>query len=140
MAAVDLNDVRQVVEERVNTELASSPAIPVVFNNVPYSPSDSKWVQCLVNFGSNTYITLGGTSGSANMIDGIVVLNIFSEIGLGAGDNLEIATRLRNLFNRVIVSGIYFDAANGPDMQETSSPANYFQSQIRITFETVESL
>ena len=58
----------------------------------------------------------------------------------GAGANLEVASRLRNLFNRVITSGVYFDAANGPDIQETSSPPNYFQSQIRITFETVESL
>ena len=140
MAAVVLNDVRQVIEERVTAELKKAPTIPVVFNNVPYTPTKNTWVQCLVNFGSNTYLTLGGTTGSANMIDGIVVLNIFSEIGLGAGANLEVASRLRNLFNRVITSGVYFDAANGPDIQETSSPQNYFQSQIRITFETVEEL
>ena len=140
MAAIVLNALRQVIEERVNAELKKAPVIPVVFNNVPYTPTKELWVQCLVNFGSNTYLTLGGTTGSANMIDGIVVLNIFSEIGMGAGANLEVASRLRNLFNRVITSGVYFDAANGPDIQETSSPPNYFQSQIRITFETVESL
>ncbi len=140
MAAIVLNDVRQVIEERVNAELKKAPVIPVVFNNVPYTATKNSWVQCLINFGSNSYLTLGGTTGSANLIDGIVVLNVFTEIGLGAGENLEIATRLRNLFNRVIVSGVYFDAANGPDIQETSSPQNYFQSQIRITFETVEEL
>tara|TARA_R100000458_G_C8252287_1_gene228992 strand:- start:546 stop:968 length:423 start_codon:yes stop_codon:yes gene_type:complete len=140
VAAIVLNDVRQVIEERVNAELKKAPVIPVVFNNVPYTATKNSWVQCLINFGSNSYLTLGGTTGSANLIDGIVVLNVFTEIGLGAGENLEIATRLRNLFNRVIVSGVYFDAANGPDIQETSSPQNYFQSQIRITFETVEEL
>ena len=140
MAAIVLNDVRQVIEERVNAELKKAPVIPVVFNNVPYTVTKKSWVQCLINFGSNTYLTLGGTSSSANLVDGIVVLNVFTEIGLGAGENLEIASRLRNLFNRVIVSGVYFDAANGPDMQETSLPQNYFQSQIRITFETVEEL
>lgn len=140
MAAIVLNDVRQVIEERVNAELKKAPVIPVVFNNVPYTATKNSWVQCLINFGSNSYLTLGGTTGSANLIDGIVVLNVFTEIGLGAGENLEIASRLRNLFNRVIVSGVYFDAANGPDIQETSSPQNYFQSQIRITFETVEEL
>jgi len=140
VAAIVLNDVRQVIEERVNAELKKAPVIPVVFNNVPYTATKNSWVQCLINFGSNSYLTLGGTTGSANLIDGIVVLNVFTEIGLGAGENLEIASRLRNLFNRVIVSGVYFDAANGPDIQETSSPQNYFQSQIRITFETVEEL
>ena len=34
MAATDLNTVRQTIESRLTTELASSPAISVVFNNV----------------------------------------------------------------------------------------------------------
>jgi len=140
MAAIDLNDVRQTIEERVNAELKKAPVVPVLFNNVPYTPSADSWVQCLVNFGANNYLTLGGTTGSANMIDGVVVFNIFSPIGTGSGENIEIATRLRDLFNRVIVSGLYFDAAAGPDIQPVSSPQNYFQSQIRITFETVEQL
>ena len=140
MAAIELNDIRQTIEERVVAELRKAPVIPVVFNNVPYTATDSSWVQCLVNFGSNDYISLGGTTGSANLITGIVVLNIFSEIALGSGANFELATRVRILFNRVIVSGIYFDAPAGPDIQPASTPENYFQSQIRITFETVESL
>ena len=34
MAAIDLNTVRATIEARVATELASSPAIPVVFHNM----------------------------------------------------------------------------------------------------------
>ena len=36
MAATDLNTVRSTIEARVATELASSPAIPVVFNNMTF--------------------------------------------------------------------------------------------------------
>ena len=37
MAAVDLNTVRSTIEARLAKELASSPAIPVVFNNISFS-------------------------------------------------------------------------------------------------------
>ena len=37
MAAIDLNTVRSTIEGRLATELASSPAIPVVFNNMAFS-------------------------------------------------------------------------------------------------------
>ena len=36
MAATDLNTVRSTIEARLATELASSPAIPVVFNNMTF--------------------------------------------------------------------------------------------------------
>ena len=38
MAAIDLNTVRSTIEGRLATELASSPAIPVVFNNIGWRP------------------------------------------------------------------------------------------------------
>ena len=36
MAAVNLNTVRSTIEGRLATELASSPVIPVVFNNMSF--------------------------------------------------------------------------------------------------------
>ena len=39
MAATDLNTVRATIEGRLATELANSPAIPVVFSNMPYNLS-----------------------------------------------------------------------------------------------------
>ncbi len=48
MAAADINSVRATIEGRLATELANSPAIPVVFHNMPYTPTpNSSWVQCL---------------------------------------------------------------------------------------------
>ena len=140
MAAVDLNTVRATVESRLATELASSPAIPVVFNNVSYSPTpNSSWVQCLLSFGANEYLSQGLTTDSQNRIVGIIVVNIFTPAGVGAGANYTIGTRIRDLYNRVIVSGVYFDAPIGPEVV-SASPEGYFQTQVRVTFEFIEEL
>ena len=140
MAATDLNTVRSTIETRLATELASSPAIPVVFNNMTFdSTAEDTFVQCITSFGQNSYITQGGTTDSDNLINGLVLLNVFTEEGLGAGSNLTICKRLRDLYNRITVSSVIFDAPIGPEIL-TSSPQGKFQTQIRITFTIYEDL
>ena len=140
MAATDLNTVRSTIEARLATELASSPAIPVVFNNMSFdSTTEDTFVQCITSFGANSYITQGGTSDSDNLINGLVLLNVFTEEGLGAGSNLTICKRLRDLYNRITVSSVIFDAPIGPEILN-SSPEGKFQTQIRITFTIYEDL
>tara|TARA_R100001510_G_scaffold382_1_gene306 strand:- start:7 stop:429 length:423 start_codon:yes stop_codon:yes gene_type:complete len=140
MAATDLNTVRSTIEARLATELASSPAIPVVFNNMTFdSTAEDTFVQCITSFGANSYITQGGTTDSDNLINGLVLLNVFTEEGLGAGSNLTICKRLRDLYNRITVSSVIFDAPIGPEIL-TSSPQGKFQTQIRITFTIYEDL
>ena len=140
MAATDLNTVRSTIEARLATDLASSPAIPVVFNNMTFdSTAEDTFVQCITSFGANSYITQGGTSDSDNLINGLVLLNVFTEEGLGAGSNLTICKRLRDLYNRITVSSVIFDAPIGPEIL-TSSPEGKFQTQIRITFTIYEDL
>ena len=140
MAATDLNTVRSTIEARLATELASSPAIPVVFNNMTFdSTAEDTFVQCVTSFGNNTYLTQGGASDSSNQIDGLVLLNVFTEEGLGAGSNFTICKRLRDLCNRITVSSVIFDAPIGPEIL-TSSPEGKFQTQIRITFTIYEDL
>ena len=140
MAATDLNTVRSTIEARLATELASSPAIPVVFNNMTFdSTAEDTFVQCITSFGENSYITQGGTTDSDNLINGLVLLNVFTEEGLGAGSNLTICKRLRDLYNRITVSSVIFDAPIGPEIL-SSSPEGKFQTQIRITFSIYEDL
>ena len=140
MAATDLNTVRSTIEARLATELASSPAIPVVFNNMTFdSTAEDTFVQCITSFGAHTYITQGGTTDSDNLINGLVLLNVFTEEGLGAGSNLTICKRIRDLYNRITVSSVIFDAPIGPEIL-TSSPQGKFQTQIRITFSIYEDL
>lgn len=141
MAAANLNTVRSTIEARLATELALAPIIPVVFHNQPYTPTPgTSWVQCLVSFGSNNYLTLGGTTGSSNSIIGVIVINVFTPKGVGPGANYTIAKRIRDLYNRVIVSGVHFDPPTGPEVLASPAPEGYFQSQVRMTFETFEDL
>ena len=140
MAATDLNTVRSIIEARLATELASSPAIPVVFNNMAFdSTTEDTFVQCVTSFGSNEYLTQGDTSNAFNNVVGLVLINVFTEEGLGAGSNFTICKRIRDLYNRVTVSNVIFDAPVGPEIF-TSSPEGKFQTQIRITFNIYEDL
>nr|BAR22160.1 hypothetical protein [uncultured Mediterranean phage uvMED] len=140
MAAIDLNTVRSTIEARLATELASSPAIPVVFNNMAFdSTTEDTFVQCQTSFGSGSYLTMGGSANSTNSVVGLVLLNIFTEEGIGSGANLVIGKRLRDLYNNITVSNVIFDSPIGPEIL-TSSPEGKFQTQIRITFEIYEDL
>ena len=140
MAATDLNTVRSTIEARLATELASSPVIPVVFNNMTFdSTAEDTFVQCITSFGAGEYLTMGGTTDSDNNVVGLVLLKVFTEEGLGAGANFTICKRLRDLYNRVTVSNVIFDSPVGPEIL-ASSPEGKFQTQIRITFNIYEDL
>ena len=140
MAATDLNTVRSTIEARLATELASSPAIPVVFNNMTFdSTTEDTFVQCQTSFGSGSYLTMGGSADSTNSLVGLILLNIFTAEGIGAGANYVIGKRLRDLYNNITVSSVIFDSPIGPEVL-TSSQEGKFQTQIRITFEIYEDL
>jgi len=140
MAAVDLNTVRSTIEARLATELASSPAIPVVFNNMTFdSTAEDTFVQCVTSFGTGSYLTMGGSANSTNSLVGLILLNVFTEEGLGAGSNFLIGKRLRDLYNNITVSNVIFDSPIGPEIL-ASSPEGKFQTQLRITFEIYEDL
>ena len=140
MAAINLNTVRAAIEGRIATELASSPAIPVVFHNMSYDSSAvTTFVQCLTTFGESNYLTLGSASGT-NQVNGIVVLNIFTPQGIGSGDNYTIGKRLRDLYNRITVSDVIFDSPIGPEVIDSPTPEGQFQTQLRMTFEIYEEL
>jgi hypothetical protein len=133
MAAADLNSIRATIEGRLATELAKAPPTPVVFHNMAYEPTpNSSWVQCLTSFGAGEYLGQGLTSDSQNRIVGLVLINIFTPQGAGPGANYVLGKRVRDLYNRVIVSGVFFDASPAPE--------GYFQTQVRVTFESIEEL
>ena len=140
MDATDLNAVRSTIEARLATELASSPAIPVVFNNMSFdSTTEDTFVQCITSFGANEYLTQGDSSTATNNIVGLVILNVFTEENIGAGSNYTICKRLRDLYNRITLSNVIFDAPVGPEIL-VSAPQGKFQTQIRITFNIYEDL
>ena len=143
MAATDLNTVRATIEKRLNDEFRIGPSIPLVFNNVPFDASSvDQYIQCITSFGASEYLTQqapNSATTATNLVVGLTTFNIYTEQGLGAGANFDIAERLRNLFNRITVSDVRFDPPIGPEVLE-SSPEGKFQTQVRITFELYEAL
>jgi hypothetical protein len=130
------NDIRAAIEGRIATQMALSPAYPVSYQNVPFSPpNNAPWVQVSIRFGDNNYATLLGPSTGFNRQTGTLVLNVFTPQGQGAAANYTIAERLKDLFDRVKLSSIIFDAASGPTQVTPASPEPYFQTQVTITFE-----
>ena len=129
------NDIRAAIEARVATEMAESPSYQVSFENVPFTPpNNSSWVKVQVRFGANNYATLIGPSSGSNRQTGVVVISVFSPIGVGTGANFTIAERLKDLFDRKTVSQIVFDAAEGPTFPAQASPEAFFQTELAITF------
>tara|TARA_Y100001973_G_C5189714_1_gene330162 strand:+ start:1557 stop:1982 length:426 start_codon:yes stop_codon:yes gene_type:complete len=141
MAAANLNTIRSTIESRLQSELKDGRPIPVIFHNLSYTPpSNSAWCQCLVSFGTSSYQTLGGATDSTNSLTGTIAVNIFTPKGKGSGENFKIAKRIRDLYNRIIVSGVSFDPPIGPQVLEVSLPEGYFQTQIRVSFDVYEDL
>ena len=143
MAATDLNTVRATIEKRLNDEFRIGPSIPLVFNNVPFDASSvDQYIQCITSFGASEYLTQqapNSATTATNLVVGLIIFNIYTKQGVGAGENFAIAKRLRNLFNRITVSDVRFDPPVGPEILQ-STPEGKFQTQIRITFELYETL
>lgn len=141
MGVVNRNTIRAVVESRLATELSQAPVLPVVFHNMAYEPTPgSSWIQCLTSFGASEYLGHGLATSGYNRIFGQIVINVFTPKGTGPGANYVIGKRVRDLYNRVIVSGVFFDASIGPEVLASPAPEGYFQTQVRVTFESIEEL
>lgn len=141
MAALNLNTVRQSIEEKLIAELNTTPPVKMVFGNQPFQPvAGTGFVQCLIEFTAADYITLGGTTGSTNSQEGIITFNIFTKIGVGLGNNLTLAKRIRDLYNRVKLNGIFFEPSTGPAVIENAAPEGFVQSVMSIPFTTYEDL
>ncbi len=140
MAATDLNTVRSTIETRLRDEFRTGRPVPVVFNNVPFDSSTvDTFIQCAVNFGDSSYETQGSSTNATIILSGLIVLNVYTKQGVGSGENFTICKRIRDLYNRMTVSDVIFDAPVGPEVSE-SNPEGKFQTQMRITFEIYETL
>jgi hypothetical protein len=147
---MSLNTVRSAIEGRIATEFANAPVIQVSYGNVPFTPpNNSSFIQVFVGFGDQRYITLTSPASGINAVNGAITANIFTPRGAGAGANLTIAQRFVDLFSRLYLSNIRFDAANGPSAVEasvnetgisaqTALAASFYQSQVTISFEAFE--
>jgi len=132
------NDVRAAIESRIATEMALAPSYPVAYPNVPFTPPNNlPWLQVSLLFGDNNYLTLVGPTDGHNQQNGVLIVNIFTPVGVGAAANYTIAERIKDLFDRqTIADQVTFDPASGPNVVTPSEPdAAYFQTRLSISFE-----
>lgn len=147
---MSLNTVRSAIEGRVATEFAAAPAVQVTYGNLPFTPpNNASFIQIFVGFGDQRYLTLLAPVNGINAVNGAITANIFTPRGAGPGANLTLAQRFINLFSRLYLSNIRFDAANGPSTveasvnetgisAETALAASFYQSQVTISFQAYE--
>lgn len=141
---MSLNSLRAAIEGRIATEFAASPALQVAYQNVPFTPpNNASWIQTSILWGDSAYLTIlttatRGTGDGFDRRNGTLVFNIFSSRGAGPGANLTIAQRCIDLFSRLQLQNIKFDAANGPRSIEPPAPEGFYQTQVTITFEAYE--
>ena len=88
-----------------------------------------------ITFGDNRPATLIAPTDGFNLQTGTLTVNVFSPVGRGPGPNFTIAERVKDLFDRVIVSSVRFDLVSGPREISSATPESYFQTQLTATFE-----
>jgi len=141
---MSLNSLRALIENRIATEFASSPALQVAYENVPFTPpNNASWVQCFITWGDNAYLTIltesdRGTGDGFNRRNGVLTFNVFSPRGQGPGAGLTIAERCIDSFERLKLENIIFDPANGPRASTPAAPEGFYQTQVTISFEAFE--
>jgi len=141
---MSLNTVRSHIESRIATEFAAAPVLQVAYQNVPFTPpNNASWIQASIIWGDSAYMTIlttstRGTGAGFDRRNGTLVFNIFAPRGAGPGAGLTIAQRCIDLFSRLQLENIKFDAANGPRTIEPSVPEGFSQTQVAITFEAFE--
>lgn len=130
------NDIRAVIEKRIAAEMTNYPIYQVAYANTSFTPpNDEPWLDVQINFGDNNYFTLQAPATGTNRQSGVLVVDIFSRVGVGTATSYTIAERIKDLFDRQTVDSIIFDAATGPNQITSGLSESFFQVQVSISFD-----
>lgn len=122
------NTIRRTIETAIAAEFTD---VPVFFGNQQTTPpNNAPWLWCAINFGDSSYQSLDGL----DFVDGVAQCNVFTPIAAGTGSALMLGDRLKALFNRVTVSGVYFRPANGPRAVAQQDTAAWYQIAVSVQF------
>ena len=141
---MSLNTLRSYIENRIATEFANAPALQVSYENVAFTPpNNASWIQTFIVWGDSAYATIlttssRGTGDGFDRRNGVLTFNVFTPRGEGPGAGLTVAQRCIDLFSRLKLENIIFDAANGPRTSTPAAPEGFHQSQVTIGFTAFE--
>lgn len=124
--------IRAAVENPLLTAFgALSPAVPVYFDNITATPSNTttEYVRVNVTFGITNEPTL---TSSVDTARGAVVIRVFTEKGRGPARNQQLITTAVNTLETInnstkSTSGVYFKVGsiNGPTFSSTDNAPHF---------------
>jgi hypothetical protein len=125
-----LDTARAAIEGRIQTLWALSDNTTIAWPNQPTSPpATGTWIQPTILWGDGFIQTKNGR----NTIAGLLNINVYGEPGKGWGPVSQTGDSVRDLVNRVEVSGVRFGAPSGP--RPVPSPdLKWVQANVRIPF------
>ena len=128
---------RATIEGRLKTNMASGSGTAIAWPNVPFEPPDKleSFIESVILWGEGSGITKNGR----NTLVGVLNINVFSIAGRGFGPLNTIADEIRDIFNRVEVSGVRFGIPTAAN-PATSDKTKWVQGNISIPFTVDEVL
>lgn len=120
---------------RFKTEWADR--TPVAWPNVVSTPPEAgPWVRFDIVWGDAEATTMGPAGKMRNTIPGVVFVNVFAAPGKGRGVLNDTADDVRDVFNRLEVSGVRFNVPSGPE--PVRGDPEWEQAVVRIPFSVDE--
>ncbi len=117
------------IESRFATEFASlRPGVPIDNDNVTFRPSAVPWVRISVSPGGSVAASVGA---SHYRDSGIVFVQIFTELGQGAGTAQAIADDVVSIFRGISVTALSF---LDPVAERIGPNENNYQMNVRIPY------
>ena len=129
-----LDTARVTIEGRIKTLWEAGEDTPILWPNDPAAPPESgTWIQPTILWGDGFVQTKNGR----NQIIGVLSINVFGDAGKGTGALNQAADSVRDLANRVEVSGVRFGVPSGP--RPIPSPdTKWVQANVRVPFSVDE--
>src|SRR3990167_1199590 len=131
-----LDTARQTIESRIKTLWAADENTTIIWPNDPRDPPASgTWIESTILWGDGFVSTKNGR----NTIAGGVSVNVFGQAGNGFGPVTQSADGVRDMINRVEVSGVRFGAPSGP--RTVPNPGSkWVQANLSVPFSVDETV
>ena len=131
-----LDAARQTIQSRIETQWAASDNTKIIWPNDPQDPPNTgNWIQPSIIWG-DAFIT---TKNGRNQIIGVVNINCYAPAGSGTGTLTDTADSVRDMINRVEVSGVRFEAPSGPRIVP-SPDERWIQANVSVAFAVEETV
>jgi hypothetical protein len=131
-----LDTARQTIESRIKTQWEAGEDTTIIWPNSPVDPPNTgTWIQPSILWGDGFISTKNGR----NQIVGVVNINVYAPAGDGTGNLFSSADSVRDMLNRVEVSGVRFEAPSGPRIVP-SPESRWIQANVSVPFTVEETV